>query len=185
MSASTPLPTGHRSRVAFARLLQRLGAAGLVGCALIAAASLWLWSSWRTHADDSSMVAVRATQQVLPAPVPSARQMPASALPHVDEVPRLLLRIERAAKESGLGWPRADYRFNDASTDLPASVDVRFALTGTYPAIRRFVTTLLQDTPTLTIREFALSRGGAEIAEVDAKLAIVIYVADSARGSRP
>jgi hypothetical protein len=90
--------------------------------------------------------------------------------------------MQRAAQEQGLGWPHADYRFNAATEDTPASLEVRCALKGSYPSIRRFVTALLHDTPTLTLREFSLSRASAEAADVEAKLGIVVYLAS---GSAP
>lgn len=164
-------------RVALARLYQRLGLTGLAGCALLLLAIVLAWRTWHNQAGMAPLMAsdvapaTAATRAVVPAPPPRA-------LPDPAEVPRLLARIERAATAAGLGWPRADYRFQQATSDVPASVEVRCTLNGPYPAVRRFVTALLQDTPTLTLREFTLSRSGVDAPEVEAKLAIVIYVAE-------
>jgi hypothetical protein len=172
-------------RVAFARARQAFGAPGVVGCALLIAGLVWLGVAWRGHvAAPTAPVTATSALSTPPAQVAAPRPQPA-LLPAADDMPRLLLRLERAATSAGLGWPRADYRVNAASAEWPASVEVRFSLNGTYPALRRFVTALLQDTPTLTIKEFALSRSSTEAPEVEAKLAVVIYVAEAARSTRP
>jgi hypothetical protein len=141
---------------------------------LITAAVLTGGLAWRAHQ--------RWEREMLASPVPVATPMrveqPARIpLPPESDVPRLLTRMQRVAREQGLGWPSADYRLNAATEDTPASLEVRCALKGAYPSVRRFVTVLLQDFPTLTLREFSLSRVSAESAEVEAKLGIVVYVA--------
>lgn len=184
-SVATSAP-GYALRLAFARARQALGVPGVVGCALLIAGLAWLGVAWRGQVA-APTAPVTATSALSPPPsqVTAPRPPPALLLPAADDMPRLLLRLERAATSAGLGWPRADYRVNAASAEWPASIEVRFALTGTYPALRRFVTALLQDTPTLTIKEFALSRSSADAPEVEAKLAVVIYVAEVAGGARP
>jgi Pilus assembly protein, PilO len=176
---STFLPSqSHGVRVAFARAHQWLGAHGLFGLLLIVVAAVVLSMAWGrqraavpTASADPRAEAIAASVS----PRPSQAIVP-PALPDVSDVPKILARIERAATASGLGWPRADYRSNPATEDMPASVEVRCALKGSYPNVRRFVTALLQDTPTLTLKEFSLSRADADAAEVDAKIAIVVYL---------
>ena len=172
-------------RVWFARSHQRVGATGLLGCALMFVALIVVLQAWRTHQLAVRERASVPQQDVLPTATVPGPAAPPRYLPDAGEVPRLLSRIERAATTAGLGWPRADYRFIAAAGDVPASVEVRCALTGPYPALRRFVTALLQDTPTLTLKEFSLSRSGADVAEVEAKFVIVVYVADRGSGVRP
>jgi Pilus assembly protein, PilO len=181
------LPATHALRVALARAHQRLGTPGAMGCVLIVVALVMGAFAWRGHqtalaevvrAPGDNAVAGRAAS-------PAAMPFVPRVLPDVAEVPRLLSRIERAATAAGLGWPRADYRVNTATDDTPASVEVRCTLKGPYPAVRRFVTALLQDTPTLTLKEFALSRAAADAADVEAKFAIVVYVAGNASPMSP
>lgn len=88
----------------------------------------------------------------------------------------LLARIERTAVERGLGWPQAEYRFTAATGEAPDNVEVRCALKGPYRSVRAFVTALLMDTPTLTLREFSVSRANSDAAAVEAKLSIVVYL---------
>jgi Pilus assembly protein, PilO len=166
-------------RVAMARVRQRLGLPGLLGGALLLASAALLGSAWRSH-QSAQLEALSAASAMSVAPadaIAAAISTPSRVLPGASELPRLLSRIERAANVSGLGWPRAEYRVNAATDDLPASVDVRCTLSGSYPQIRQFVTALLQDTPTLTLREFTLSRNTPDLAEVEAKLAIIVYLA--------
>jgi Pilus assembly protein, PilO len=145
------------------------------------------WSRHNAALTTASVDSRAASVDTTGAPRPSQPIEPPK-LPNVADVPTILARIERAATASGLGWPRADYRTNAATEDMPASVKVRCTLKGSYPSVRRFVTALLQDTPTLTLKEFSLSRADADAAEVDAKLAIVVYLGGASAatvGTRP
>jgi Tfp pilus assembly protein PilO len=172
-------------RVAAARLHQRVGLAGLLGLGLLLVAALTQSLAWRQHQRsdrDASVADLRtaggsmftAEQQT------SAQLRTPASMPPATDIPLLLTRIQRAAIDAGLGWPKADYRFNPATQDTPASLEVQCALKGPYPAVRQFVTALLQDTPTLTLREFSLSRTNTNAPDVDAKLAIVVYLASDA-----
>ena len=170
------------AETAAARLYQRIGLPGALGLASLLVAALAFAQAWRQHqpfALQASTTALRGTIDMSPAQggaAPSQARAQASLPPSTD-IPLLLTRIQRAAVDAGLGWPRADYRFNAASDEAPASLEVQCTLKGPYLAIRRFVTALLQDTPTLTLREFSLSRANAEAADVEAKVSIVVYLA--------
>jgi hypothetical protein len=167
---------GAAARIALARLHQRVGTAGLVGLLLVALALASAVLSIR----EQRRFETEARSDAAPAPialVPAAKQAGQLPLRPASDVPLLLSRMQRASVEQGLGWPRADYRLTAASADTPASLEVHCVLKGPYPNIRRFVTTLLQDTPTLTLREFTLSRADAGSSDVEAKLGIVVYLA--------
>jgi hypothetical protein len=162
-----------------ARAHQRVGAAGLLGVGLLAATAVVFALAWRGHQGDLAS-AVVAPSPTLIQPRPPTTQ-PRLLLPPASDIPLLLTRLQRAALEQGLGWPRADYRINPAAEEAPASLEVHCTLKGPYPNVRRFVTALLQDAPTLTLREFALSRASADAADVEAKLSIVVYLASGAK----
>lgn len=174
-------------KVAAARLHQRVGLPGLIGLTLLLGAVLFLSSAWRqhqrldraAHTDPSGLLNAVATPGRLATPQP---RRPAS-LPPASDIPLLLTRIQRAALDAGLGWPRADYRFNPATEETPASLEVQCALKGPYLAIRQFVTALLQDSPTLTLRAFKVSRANADAADVQAELSIVVYLASGVTAS--
>lgn len=172
---------GFAAIVIAARLHQRIGAAGVLGLALTAAAVLLFSFTWRQHQRD---LADAAEQPIAQSEAPKQQALVRMPLPpSVSDVPLLLTRVQRIALEAGLGWPRADYRVNPASDEAPASLEVHCALKGPYPSVRRFVTALLQDMPTLTLREFALSRPSAEVVDIEAKLAIVVYLSAGSLGA--
>lgn len=170
---------------AAARLYHRIGLPGAFGLALLLTAAVSVALAWRPHQRfglEAQMPESRGIAEPMTARTDAATSQPRvqASLPSASDIPLLLTRIQRAALDSGLGWPRADYRFNAANDDTPASLEVQCTLKGPYLAIRRFVTTLLQDTPTLTLREFDLSRPNADAADVEAKFSIVVYLATDA-----
>lgn len=184
------LPAIRTLRVALARMHRRLRVAGAVGCALILLAVVTLAIGWRDRQLTLEAISRAAldSQSSVPAPPPTALRAAPPRLPDATDVPKLLARIERAAMDSGLGWPRADYRVNAATGDTPANLEARCTVKGPYPAVRRFATTLLQDAPTLTFKEFALSRTSADASDLEAKITLVIYIAaksDATGGPRP
>lgn len=164
------------ARIALARLHQRVGAAGIVGLILVAIAAVGGGLSWHEQWHFESEMRAGAASTTIAAATRYQRVVSPPLRP-VSDVSLLLARMERAAVQQDLGWPQADYRMNAAGDDAPASLEVHCALKGPYPNIRRFVTTLLQDTPTLTLREFSVSRQTAETNDVEAKLGIVVYLA--------
>ncbi len=178
-----------------ARLQWSLGGAGLVGIALLLGAlggAAWQWSQWR---------AWRSSQRAAPltprnplttgvAQQPASDSLSPNAPPHgpdraveplwpqTSSVPVLLDRMSRLAAAQGIGWPRADYRYIAATAELPAALEVQCALKSSYPAIRRFVTEVLREWPSATLRELQLQRGGADLPEVEARITMVIFLAD-------
>ncbi len=170
--------TSLRIRIAGARLRQLVGWNGAVGLMLIFV-SLWVvaalrWAAPPTPAELTTSPSLATGAAV----VESQRAAPQQdvAIPPVSAVPLLLTRIQRTAVAHGLGWARADYRLNPATDEVPASLDVKCVLKGSYPNVRAFVTDVLLDVPTLTLRQFNLSRPGIETSEVEAKLSFVVYL---------
>ena len=186
MNRLTP-STGWRLRVAWARLQRRTGNAGLIGLLALAAGVFVGWDAWVRHHRFLDVAASPAAE-VAAAPIVSAAASSPSVpirWPGSSDVPVLLARLERAAVHEGLGWPQADYRVTPASGDTPESLEVRCTLKGPYPAIRRFVTAALLDHPTLTLREFAISRANSEASNVDAKLTLVVFLSGPGREIKP
>lgn len=172
-------------RIAAARGLQLLGWPGVLGMVLLAGTAVWLFASWaeRRAVEPSaqrvvaptaaSFVAVRELEL---APVPLN-------LPHRGDVQRLLAQISLAAKASDLGWPAAEYRVNAATADRPAVLEVRFTLKGPYPKLRRMLVQVMHKIPAAHLREFALVRANSEVADVEARLSIGVFLADEATAS--
>ncbi len=179
LSVFTPTP-GWRLRVVAARVHQHLGSAGVVGLLVLMLAAAKGYAAWADRtAHQRALQTTVAEPTSAAAPALTAASTPRVRWPAVADVPTLLTRMERTAVEQGLGWPQADYRIT-AAGELPAALEVRCALKGAYPSIRRFVTALLLDQPTLTLREFSLSRANADANQVDAKLVLVVYLAGDA-----
>jgi len=156
------------------RAQHRLGLHGLLGLVLIGLALSGFVIARQQYLASTSGPMPVSTAPPITKNVPRA---PTLALPSPVEVPQLLARMQRAATAEGLGWPRADYQVRGATEHVPASLEVRCTLRGAYPKLRRFVAALLQDTPALTLKEFSLSRPNAESEEVEARIAIVVYLA--------
>jgi hypothetical protein len=178
---------GWRLRVAAARLQRRIGSAGVIGLLALGAGLLVGWDAWSRHQRFAEDAASLHAEQPSAPPSGAAASAPPVRVrwPSASEVPVLLSRLERAAVQEGLGWPQADYRVTPATGDTPASLEVRCTLKGPYPAIRRFITVSLLDQPTLTLREFAVTRANSEASNVDAKLTLVVYLAGSGSEVKP
>lgn len=178
---------GWRLRVAAARVHRAIGTAGIAGLLAMAVGAALGWDAWtQQQRSVAEQMLESARRPVAPAaPAVASVEPVRMRWPSASDVPVLLGRMERAAVEEGLGWPQADYRVTAANGDSPASLDVRCTLKGPYPAIRRFVTTLLLDQPTLTLREFGITRANADASNVDAKLTFVVYLGGAASEVHP
>lgn len=176
-----PLSAAARLRIALARLQWQVGTPGMIGLLLgLMSAAIGL-DAWRGQGQAVEFLPPTAT----PPAVTRAPPVPAPPrVPGADEVPRLLARIERTAVAEGLGWPQADYRIGEAAGTPLASLEVRCILKGPYPAVRRFVAALLLDNPSLSFKEFSISRSSTDASDVDARLGIVIWIAAPSPGAR-
>lgn len=155
---------------------------GWLGLGLMGASAGILTSAWLRHLDGLAVPAQAGVPAMAASAIPGMARaepnMPAGKLPPRTALPTLLSRVQRAATEQGLDWPRAEYKTVPATTEAPGSIEIRCTLKGAYPAIRRFLAALVQDAPSLTFKELALNRTSAESTEVEARLAIVIYLAE-------
>ena len=175
-----------RVRVAFARVHQRIGWAGLAGVALLVAASVVAALAWPTHKAFRDAQAARSAVVHAPALPMASRDMTpvvSPELPPASEIPLLLTQIKYAAAANGLEWRAADYRIIAATPTQPASLEVRCSLKGPYPKLRGMLVQLMQAIPALTVREFAASRPNADTAEVETKLVLAVFLQDAAAPS--
>ena len=171
-----------RWRVALARLLQTVGWAGVLGVAFALVALVVAQSaSAKRHATRVVENRVAATESAPPqavvsataATIPSTLRLPSRA-----DVPLLLTRIERAAVGNDLPWIAGDYRLVPASDRQPAALDVRCAFKAPYPKLRAMLAEVLGSASAVTFREMSFSRSAIDVAEVEARFAIVIFLAD-------
>ena len=169
-------------RVWAARTQQRLGWAGVVGVALLVTSAAWLAAAWQVdrmplpeeHAAAVPVPAINLTNL----PVPVARL----ELPRRGEVALVLTQIQQAVVSQGLGWTAADYKLLAATDTAPAVLEVRCSLKGAYPKVRAATAQLLHDMPGLTIRDLSMSRPNIDLADVDAKLTLGVFLQDEPSG---
>ena len=158
----------------------------MIGAVLIVGACVWFLAERArqqalTEQLQGELEAMGSSLKILPQPL---EKVMAPRIPSRSEVPLILTRLERASAAAGLGWPRADYDVKSASMEGLASLEVRCSLKGTYPQLRSLLTTLLQETPTLTFRELTLTRSSADKAELEARFTVAVYLSDPVLGGR-
>jgi hypothetical protein len=133
----------------------RLGAPGLLGLMLLAAAGALALHGHalieKANALEAHLAAVaHATAQ---APVaPSSRP----ALPPAREAPTVLAGLFEAARHAGLTLDEGNYR---VTTDHPAGLlrqQITLPLSGRYPAVRDFLAQALNRHPSLTLDSLRL-----------------------------
>jgi len=165
-----------RVRVWAARTHQRLGWAGLAGIALLIGSTVWGTMAWQVHRTplpDESFSALPESS--------TSAQRPAAAvleLPRQADVALLLTQIQQTVVAQGLAWPTADYKLQSATDTAPAALEVRCNLKGSYPKVRMAIAQLLRGVPGLTIRDLSMSRLNIDVADVDAKLTLVVFLRD-------
>ena len=184
MSSLVSLQAGWM-RVLMARVRQLIGWSGLVGVALLVCAAVVLAMAWakRDWATRHPMVANVPTPKQVPASDPmskSSSSVEEQALPRHADIPLLVTQIEHAALANGLAWSAAEFRITAAAAQAPASLNVRCTLKGPYPKLRSMVAQLLTSVPGVTLRELNMTRPSSDVADVEGKLAIVVFLADEA-----
>lgn len=171
----------RKLRIVVAHVHQIIGWAGFAGLALIAVASAIVWASWMSRTTsllpDAAIAeseAVVAISSALPVPVAKA----GPTLPYRSDVPSLLTLIQQAASGNGLGWAAANYRIAPATENEPSTLEVRCNFKGPYPQLRGMLAQLLSTVPALTLRELSMHRPNSDVADVDAKLVLAVFLRD-------
>ena len=176
-------PRGQRYRVLFARVFQVLGWAGLGGVVLLLVAAVIAEGAWLTNRALAADAAV--AKAVVRKGAPSgddAKALPvvtAPKLPLPADVPLLILRIERAALAAGLPWNAAEYRMLPATETKAGSLEVHASFKAPYPKLRAMVADVLASVPASSFRELSFARPTADTPDVEAKITIAVYLADS------
>jgi hypothetical protein len=166
--------------VGLAHLRQRIGWAGVCGIGLLAAATLIGCTAWSSR--QSFLVARSANAR---APVLLARPVRPVAevspeLPSASEVPLLLTQMKQAAVNNGLDWRAAEYRLSEATPSQPASIEVRCSIRGSYPKLRSMLVEMKDAIPAFAIRQFSANRASPETRDIEAKLALAVFLRDGA-----
>jgi hypothetical protein len=175
----------QRLRVWTARVHQLVGWAGMAGVALALVAACLAGAGWSNHRSSLDSAASRMAVMELtadPATVriaSTAERVPTSReLARRADIPLLLTQMQQAARSNGLLWPAADYRIVAATPTQPSSLEVHFAIKGSYPKLRAMLVQLMSDVPAFAIRQFSLSRPNSDTSDVEAKLVLAVFLTD-------
>lgn len=168
-------------RIAAARMNLALGFAGWSGLVLFAlAATLYLYTM---HLQNEQRVLMSHAMEPLPGQLIGAipGTQPTGAmplLPYGKDTPQIIQTVQKALQANSVNWPNAEYRYIAVSPENIAALEIRTAVKGSYPQIRRALTTLLDQEPAMAIREMAFSRSSSDSAEVEAKLKLAVFLSD-------
>lgn len=179
MNANTQLKSiaGPRwARVALARGEQLVGRTGLLGIALLTLSAAWIGWAWNAH--QRAMTQVSAADAVAPAVDRSSPDAPRLALPSAKDAALLLTLVQQTVTAQGLAWSAAEYKRTAATDSAPAALEVQVTLKGTYPQLRAALAGWLEGVPGLALRSLRMSRATSETAEVEAQLALAVYLSD-------
>lgn len=177
----------QRVRVALARVQQLIGWAGIAGIVLLVAAAVvtaLAFSAQKTFVQTNAARPPVAVQQPMLATAVAAAVAPSTPeLPPASEVPLLLTQMKQAAVGNGLDWRAAEYRIAAATPTQPASLEVRCSIKGPYPKLRSMLVQLKTSIPAFAIREFSANRPNADTVDIEAKLALAVFLQDGALAS--
>jgi hypothetical protein len=177
----------HSLRLICHRGSELFGWLGWVGLALCTVSLVWFSNVLATHR--LALPQASVSVPVAHAPTPAAA-LPISSnanetLAHPNEQALLLTQIQQIAVTHGLAWNAADYKLVQAGEATPATLEVRCNIKGPYPRLRAALTLWLQQVPGLAIRDLALSRPNSDVAEVEAKLQLVVFFRAEPNEARP
>lgn len=173
------------ARVGLARLHQLIGWAGIIGIALLVAATVVIALAWSTQrafvragAERIVHVVSLSSTPAIAAALVAPQAWP--ELPAASEIPLLLTQMKQAAVGNGLEWRAAEYRVLAATSTQPASLEVRCGIKGPYPKLRSMLVELKGSIPAFAIRELSANRPNADTPDIEAKLALAVFLQDGA-----
>lgn len=157
--------------------LQRLGRAGALGAALIAAALIVEIALVRPMLAERAELAERGERLRLAglAQARAGETVQAPALPLSPAAEAALRQLFRAAEEEGLNLDQGDYKLTDKSGDRRRYL-LTLPVTGPYPAIRAFLAKALNNDRALALNAVELRREAIEDTDLDAILRFTLYL---------
>lgn len=172
--------------VRIARATQIFGFIGWVGLGLSVLSVVWFASLWHAREADLAASAITLVHDVPVPSQPTPSVVPARlALARQDEQALLLTQVQQVAVSQGLAWTAAEYKLVPASESVPMALEIRCTLRGPYPRLRATLVQWLQGVPALAVRDLSMSRPSSDVAEVEAKLQIVIFMRSGAPETKP
>lgn len=179
----TRLATSLRAlRRRLLRAAERLGAAGVVGAALLAACAGYYGGSMRPLAQQ--VAALEAARSEGRAPVRRAStddrgeqlRRFATEFPEEGEVAALLARLYGMGERAGVRLAQGEYRFHEPDALGMVQYKVVLPVSGTYPRIRQFVGTVLAEAPWVAITQLNLQRERVGQGQVEARLELTLHL---------
>jgi hypothetical protein len=165
------------------RGLQHLGWPGVLGCLLMLLAigvGTMAWQAQRRLVTLEQMRSEQALQRLGQTDLVAGtdRNPQRDALPWRSDVHSMIAQLHRAAQTYSLVVQAADYRHKAATAESLGRLEIHVQLRGGYRPLRLWMQQIKADIPSLILQEFNVTRPNADVAEVDAKLVLVIALAD-------
>jgi len=159
---------------------RRLGATGLAGLGLLAAALLLQLIQVESlqreaAAQHEKLAALRlaAAHDIAPAPAPLN---PLAMLPPTGEASQRIGKLEQLAHAHGLALPRGQYSVTPLAGTTLARWQLVLPVEAPYPVLHAFLAAALERMPNLTLDELKLKRDRIESAELQAELRLSLFV---------
>lgn len=172
------------------RVVNQLGALGLIGLVLLLASAL-LFGLKITSAN-TALVATQAelNKKILEAEALNSQQeteLPKpevfdfySAFPQTSNLSTTLQAVKNTASKNKLELNRGDYKFtliskNKTKVQDIAKYEIKLPLSGNYTQIRTFINEILLQVPTLALSDVQLKRETSLSPKVDANLTFIFF----------
>lgn len=170
------------------READRLGAAGVVGIALLAFAGMFALSALvplrgevaRLEAEAADLRRqLKSAPRSDAAPAPVADQLATfyAFFPAPESAPDWLGRIHSIGLRHGVELVAGEYRIERAPAPRLARYQITLPVQGPYGQVRRFVGEVLEQVPAAVLEEFTLRRDSVESAQVEARVRFALYLA--------
>lgn len=179
--AARRLPLAHLGPMLVERA-QRLGTMGIAGvaalvfCAAFAQSTLLpQYAQVRELRVAAGGAASSPAQEFTRAPRAQADAFVAS-LPDRDALPTVLAAIVEQAQAAGLSLPRGAYQWRADKAGKVASYQLALPVTGSYPAVRKFVDSTLATVPAAALAGISLERPNVGDGQVVANLNFEVFV---------
>jgi hypothetical protein len=160
---------------------RRLGAVGLAGLGLFAAALLMqgirITSLQQTiHAQQARLATLQVTAARRVEPPARPPLNPLALLPPTSEASQLIGELEKLARAHGLALPRGQYSVAPLTGTSLQRWQLVLPLDAPYPALHAFLAAALERLPNLTLDELKLKRDRIESTQLQAELRLSLFV---------
>ena len=166
------------------RLLRRIGASGLVGIVLLAAAAglvAWTPGLLREAAAlretaQSRQTALLAAMQGREVPVSPQQQVQqfSASFPKRDQIPQDLKQLFAAARRNDVALNKGEYQFKGEPNSPFVTYAATFPVKQSYADIKKFTSDVLRSLPHAAMEELRLERSDAGATALDARIRITL-----------